>query len=70
MTTNLRLIFDGDGGKRVSFNFPFANRDASATQVKSLMQIIVANGDIYSEAPQSLLKAEFAVNEVIPINIS
>ena len=70
MASNLKLVFDGNSGKKVSFNFPFADVTAPAAQVKTLMQIIATNGDIYSEAPQSPLKAEFVINEVRPINIS
>ena len=70
MAANLKLVFGGALGKKVSFNFPFANSSASAGQVKTLMQIIVANGEIYAEAPQSLSKAEFFVSEVTPIDIS
>ena len=70
MTTNLKLAFNGVSGNKVSFNFPFADSSASATQVKNLMQLIVANGDIYSEIPQSPSKAEFVVNTVTPIDIS
>ena len=69
MATNLKLVFDGSGGKKVSFNFPYADAEALAAQVKTLMQVIVANGDIYSEIPQSLYKAEFFVSEVTPIDI-
>ena len=70
MATNLRLVFDGNEGKRVSFNFPFANVNASATQVRTLMQVMVANGEIYSEAPQALSRAEFFISEVRPIDIN
>ena len=70
MVTNLMLAFDGNDGKKVSFNFPFADSSASDAQVKTLMQIIVANGDIYATTPQSLSKAEFVVKDVIPVDIS
>ena len=70
MATNLKLAFDGSGGKKVSFNFPFADSSASALQVKTLMQLIIANGDIYPEIPLSPSKAEFVVNTVMPIDIS
>ena len=70
MAANLKLVFDGSDGKKVSFSFPHADYDAPASQVKTLMQIIVANGDIYSEVPQSLSKAEFFISEVRPVNIS
>ena len=69
MAANLKLVFDGAGGKKVSFNFPFADVTAAGTQVKALMLSIVANGDIYAEVPASLSKAEFVVNTVTPIHI-
>ena len=46
MATNLKLVFDGSGGKKVSFSFPFADHSAPAADVKALMQAIVANGDV------------------------
>ena len=70
MATNLKLAFDGSDGKKISFNFPFAYVGAPASQVKTLMQVIVTNGNIYAEVPQSLSKAEFFVSDVIPIDIS
>ena len=70
MATNLKLVFDGTLDKKVSFNFPCADVSAAAATVKTLMQTIVANGDIYAEVPQSLLKAEFVINTVTPIDIS
>jgi hypothetical protein len=33
------------------------------------MQVIVTNGDIYAEIPQSLSKAEFIINTIMPIDI-
>ena len=69
MATNLKLVFDGTSGKKVSFNYPFANSYAPAAQVKTLMQTMVDNGDIYSDIPQSASKAEFFVSQVIPIDI-
>jgi len=45
--TNLRLVFRGLGDKRVNFSYPGADSNASAAQVKTLMQIMVANGAIF-----------------------
>jgi len=69
MAVNLKLVFSGMADKRVSFNFPCADYTATGTQVKTLMQNMVANGDIYAEVPVSLSKAEFVVNTVTPIDI-
>ena len=69
MTSNLRLLFGDYDGKRISFNFPFADTNASAAQVKNLMEMIVDNGDIYADVPESLTRAEFVINEIRPIDI-
>ena len=70
MATRLKLVFDGYGGKKISFNYPYADTSASVAQVKTLMQGIVTNGEIYVEVPQAPSKAEFLVSDVIPIDIS
>ena len=69
MTTNLRLIFGGNGGERIAFSFPFADVDTPAAQVKTLMQMMVTNGDIYANVPRSLTSAEFVINERRPVDI-
>ena len=68
--TTLRLVFTGSGGKNINFTFPNADKSASATQVKTLMQVMVANGDIYTEVPQLLKGAEFVDRDVTEINVS
>ena len=68
--TTLRLVFEGSNSKKITFSYPNADSDASGTQVKTLMQMMVANGDIFAEAPLTLVGAEFVEREVTPINIS
>ena len=68
--TTLRLVFAGSGGKNINFAFPYADKSTSASQVKTLMQLMIANGDIYSEAPQTPKGAEFVDRDVTEINIS
>ena len=43
--TNLKLVFKGATDRKVTFNYPDANSAATATQVKTLMQMMVANGE-------------------------
>jgi hypothetical protein len=69
MATSLKLVFDGSGGKKISFTFPYASLSASGAQVKVLMESMVANGDIYAEVPTGRAKADFVVNEVTSIDI-
>jgi hypothetical protein len=68
--TTLRLVFDGNSGKKVTFAYPCAKSGASAVQVKTLMQVMVANGDIFSEVPRYLSGAEFVSREVTAVDIS
>ena len=69
-TTTLRLVFTGSNDKKVIFSFPLADSSASAAQVKTLMQVIVANGDIFAEEPLALVGAEFINRGVTPVDIS
>jgi hypothetical protein len=64
------VTFKANGGKEVSLTFPYANASANPAQVKSLMQGIVANGDIYAEPPLALVEAQFINRVTIPVNLS
>jgi hypothetical protein len=66
----LNLTFKASGDKEVSFTFPYANASAGSAQVKSLMQGIVANGDIYAEPPLVLVDADFIDRTVTPVDLS
>ena len=68
--TNLRLVFTGNANKRVTFNYPEADSFASAVQVKSLMQIMVANGEIFAEPPLLLESATFVTTASTPVDLS
>jgi hypothetical protein len=63
-------MFKANGGKDISLTYPYANASATSAQVKGLMQEIVANGDIYAEAPLSLADAQFINRTVVPVNLS
>jgi hypothetical protein len=69
-TITLRLVFEGNSGKKVNMSYPLANNEASDMQIKSLMQIIIANGEIFSEAPLAIVGAEFVSRGVTPINVA
>ena len=66
----LRLVFGGSNGKKININFNYADTSASAAQVKTLMQVIVACNDVFSEPPLTLTGAEFFMPTTVPINIS
>ena len=68
--TNLKLVFVGSANKKVAFTYPDAYSAATATQVKTLMQNMVANGDIFAEVPVALESATFVTTTSVPVNLS
>ncbi len=69
MSTQLKLVFSGAGDKNVVMIFPWAKSAATGTQVKALMQGIIANGDIYVEVPTSIISAEILQSTNTPITL-
>jgi hypothetical protein len=69
-TITLRLVFDGNSGRKVNMSFTLADKTASGAQVKTLMQNIITNGDIFAETPQAIVGAEFVSRGVTPINVA
>jgi len=69
-TTNLRLVFTGSANKKVNFNYPDANASVPAVQVKTLMQRIVANNDIFAEQPLAMESATFVTTTSVPVDLS
>ena len=70
LATSLRCVFSGIGDRNVSMTFPNANATAPAAQIRTLMQVIIANRAIFSEEPTAIVGAEFVVREVIGIDVS
>ena len=68
--TNLKLVFTGSSNKKVNFTYPDANTAATAVQVKTLMQNIVANKDIFAEQPLALESATFITTTSVPVNLN
>jgi len=69
MQRSLRLVFGGSAGEAITIIYPFADPDAPATQVRGLMQAIIANGEIFVNEPQTIRGAEFVIREVREITI-
>jgi hypothetical protein len=69
MATNLKLAFDADGDKKVILTFPYATATADAEDIKSLMEEIIDNGEIYVDPPLIAVGAEFVVRTVTPIDL-
>jgi hypothetical protein len=69
MAVSLSLKFNAAGDRKVSMTFPYADSAADGAQVKSLMQSIVASGDIFVEPPLALAGAEFVSRTVTPVDL-
>ena len=69
MATRLRLVFSGAGEKKITLSFPYARGSATGTEVKTLMQGIVADGSIYEDVPTGIVGAEFLTSSSSPINL-
>lgn len=70
MATTLRLVFSSDDGKKITQSYPYADASATGEQVKSLMQTIIANKDIFMEQPEGIIGAEFAVETIVPVSVN
>jgi hypothetical protein len=70
MATSLSLKFNASGEKKVSMTYPYADAACGDTQVKTLMQAIVSNNEIFVEPPLALAAAEFISRTVVPVDLS
>jgi hypothetical protein len=68
--TTLRLVFTGNGDRKLTFSYPNADSTAVAATVKALMTAIVTNGAIFAEVPLVAVAAEFVSRQITPINIA
>jgi hypothetical protein len=71
MATSLSLDFLAGEEKNISFTYPYANAGATAVgaKVKTLMETIIDNADIFSEPPVSIKAAQFIDRTVTPISL-
>jgi len=69
MEYTLRCVFEGSNNKKLTLSFPSADGTAQATEVKTLMQIIITGGEVYMEPPLTIVGAEFVGRSVTPIDV-
>jgi len=67
--TRLKLVFSSAGEKKITMLFPYANSSASGSDVKALMEGIVAEGSIYEDVPKGIIGAEFLESSSTPIDL-
>lgn len=70
MAKRLKLYFTGTGNRKINMILPYAADNPAGADVKALMSGIIANGDIYSDEPLAIVKAElldsFATSITLP----
>ena len=69
MSNTLRLLFKAQSGKNILITYPDAEVTATGLQVRTLMQRLVTNGDLFVDPPVERLEAKFAIMTLIPIDI-
>ena len=68
--TKLELEFLDTNGKSLFFVFPFADPGASSTEVKALINAIIANGDIFAHIPVTAKSAKNVTTSEHEYNLS
>ena len=68
--TNLKLVFRGSADKKVNFNYPDADGAATETQVKTLMQGMISNKEIFAEQPLTMESATFVTTTSVSVNLN
>ena len=69
MARRLKLYFTGAGDRKINRILPYADDNAAGSDVKALMSGIIANGDIYTDAPLAIVKAELLDSSTAPITL-
>lgn len=68
--TKLVLNFLKSNGDKISYTYQNAKNNVTAANVKSLMEGMVTNGDIYEKVPAAILSAKLVTTEETVIDLS
>ena len=68
MVAPLRLAFRDAGGEALTFNYKYADV-TKASNVRPLMEGIVANNTIFTKPPATIDFAEYVVTTTTPISL-
>lgn len=64
--TSLNLKFVGED-KDISITFPYADKTATGSEVKDLMETMIDNSDVYVDPMLGISDAQFIDRTVTPI---
>lgn len=69
-STVLKMTFAKANGNNVSFTMKYARQDSSNANIKSLMEGMVANGEIFENTPVALKSAQIVTTETTEVDLS
>ena len=69
-STKLWLNFTRSNGGSMNLTYNHAKSNASAANVKALMQGIVANGNIFQKTPAAIKSAKIITTEETEVDLS
>lgn len=70
MGAKLRLNFEGEDGKTVTFTYNYADPDASSTNVQRLVQGLITNGSIFENPPVAAKSAVIVITTEKAFDVS
>ena len=56
--TRLELLFNDSNNESISFVFPYAKSGATLSNIRNLINTIIANGDIFNKVPVTAVNAK------------
>jgi len=69
-STKLSLSFMKSNGDSINFTYSNAKNNVTAANVKSLMEGMVANGDIFEKVPAAIKSATIITTERTAVDLS
>lgn len=69
-TNKLALSFEGANGKDVSLSYAYADPEVTAATVKTLVNTIIANKEIFDNPPTTAKSAKIVTTEETYFNLS
>ena len=69
-SSKLILSFADSNDDNVNFTYNHAKKEASSSNVKALMEGIVANGEIFEKTPASIKSAKIVTTETQEVDLS
>jgi hypothetical protein len=68
-TVNLRLVFKSGSNNPLTITYPYVDPEVTAEDVSTLMEAIIANGEIFSEPPVTAVGAEIVAKTTTALAI-